>query len=138
MNGLARACRVALPIAVALAVLAARDVAAQLPVPGAPCSAHGTGVVRLQLVDPKGNVPTARANAVIVALRCGAVVDSKGIAELRGVPEGRYVVQVRVIGFPPESVAVAVSPGETVRATVHLHKAATTGTDARPRPAPEH
>lgn len=138
MNSLAKACRAALPMAVALALLAARDLAAQLPVPGAPCSAHGTGVVRLQLVDPRGEVPTARANAVIVALRCGALVDSNGVAQLRGVPEGRHVVQVRAIGFPPESVTVAVSPGETARATVQLHKAATIPADARPRPAPEH
>src|SRR5262249_46202147 len=135
MPGFARTCCAALPMFVGF-ILAAADLAAQLPVPGAPCSPHGTAVVRLRLVDPRGQVPEAPANAVIVALRCGAMVDSLGIAELRALPEGRHLVQVRAVGFPPESVAVAVTPGDTVRATVQLRPAAAVRADAPAAPGP--
>ena len=138
MHRLARAWCTALSMSVAVTGLAAADLAAQAPVPGAPCSAHGTAVVRLRLLDPRGRVPAAPANAVIVALRCVAMVDSTGVAELRGLPAGRHMVQVRVVGFPPESVGVAVAPGETVRATVQLHPAAAVQADAPPAPAPQH
>jgi hypothetical protein len=116
----------------ALSILAAARLAAQLPVPGAPCSAHGTGVLRIQVVDPRGQVPAAHANAVIVALRCGAMMDSLWIAELRGVPEGRHLVQVRVVGFPPESVRVAVASGDTVRAPVRLRPAVAVRAESPP------
>lgn len=138
VHGLSKVCCVAVLMSVAPIVLAARALVAQLPVPGAPCSAHGTGVIRLQLLDPRGRVPTARANAVIVALRCGAMVDSTGVVELRGLPDGRHMVQVRALGFPPESVAVAVATGEAARATVQLHKVGAIRTAAPPGPAPPH
>lgn len=138
MHRLARGCGAALLMSVALTVVAAAAGAAQAPVPGAPCSAHGTAVVRLRLVDPQGRVLRVRANAVIIALRCGMMVDSNGVAELRGVPEGRYMVQVRAVGFPPESVEVAVAPGAAVHATVQLHPVAALRANAPPPPAPQH
>jgi len=48
------------------------------------------------------------------------------------------MVLVRAVGFPPESVAVAVAPGAMVRATVQLRKAATVRADAPPASAPRY
>jgi hypothetical protein len=75
-------------------------------------------------------------NAVIMALRCGAMVGSNGVTELRALPAGRHMLQVRAVGFPPESVEVAAAQGETVRMTVQLRKAAAVPADTLPPATP--
>ena len=84
------------------------------------CSQHGGAVIRIRLVDPTGRAVAVPANAVIVALRCGAQTRPDGTAELVAVPAGRHVVQVRALGFPPDSLEVVTGTADTVRATAHM------------------
>ena len=75
-------------------------------------------MIRVQLLDRHGRPPTVAGNAVIVALSCGGVMRPDGIAELTAVPAGHHVVQVRALGFPPDSLEVTTGTVDTVRMTV--------------------
>ena len=85
-----------------------------------PCSPQGGSLVRVQLLDPEGHPPTVAANAVIVPLHCGAVMRPDGIADIPAVPAGDHMIQVRAIGFPPDSVPITIGTADTVRVTAHL------------------
>jgi hypothetical protein len=88
--------------------------------PTARCSAQGASVIRVRLLDPAGHRLTVPANAVIVPLHCGAVVDPQGIAELVAVPPGPHVVRVAALGCSPDSVTVSPAGADTVRAEVRF------------------
>ncbi len=90
--------------------------------PTARCSAQGASVIRIRLLDPAGRRLTVPANAVIVSLHCGAVVDPQGIAELVAVPPGPHVVRVAALGCSPDSVTVSPGGADTVLAEVRLRK----------------
>ena len=110
-----------LRLAVLLAsAVAARPAAAYWQAPTSRCSTQGGSVIRLHLVDPVGRSLGVNANAVIVALRCGAVMGPGGMAELVAVPAGHHIVQVRALGYPPDSVQVTTRAADTILMTVRL------------------
>lgn len=84
------------------------------------CSREGHSVVRVRMLDANDQVLSVKANAVIVALRCGGVMRADGIVELRAVPSGRHLIQVRALGFPGDSVQVTSGAADTVLVTVHM------------------
>jgi hypothetical protein len=43
-----------------------------------------------------------------------------GRADLPAVPPGDHMIQVRAIGFPPDSIQVTIGTADTVRVTAHL------------------
>jgi len=98
----------------------AHGCAAHAQQPTERCSQHGRAVIRVRLVDPTGRAIAVPANAVIVALRCAAQTGPDGTAELVAVPAGRHVVQVRALGFPPDSLEVVTGTADTVRTTAHM------------------
>jgi hypothetical protein len=100
----------------------ARPAAAYGQAPTSRCSTQGGSVIRVHLVDPEGRPLGVTANAVIVALHCGAAMGPGDIAELVAVPAGRHVVQVRALGYPPDSVQVTTRATDTILATVHLRR----------------
>lgn len=88
--------------------------------PTARCSAQGTSVIRVRLLNPAGGQLTVPANAVIVALRCGAPAGPDGIAELLAVPAGPHLVQVAALGCSPDSITVSSGTADTILTEVHL------------------
>jgi hypothetical protein len=98
----------------------AHDPPAHAQKPTARCSQDGRAVIRVRLLDPKGRTIAVPANAVIIALRCGAQPGPDGTAELAAVPAGRHVVQVRALGLPPDSLEVMTGAADTVHVTAHM------------------
>ena len=88
--------------------------------PTSRCSQNGRAVIRLNIRDQAGHVPSVNANVAIVTLRCGALMQANGTAELTAVPAGHHLVQVRALGFPPDSIDVTTGATDTVLVTVHL------------------
>jgi len=109
---------------------AARPAAAYGQRPTQRCSSQGGSVIRIHLVDPEGRPLAVAANAVIVALRCGGAMGPGGIAELVAVPAGHHVVQVRALGYPPDSLQVTTRAADTVLATLRLRRGYTVRYDS--------
>jgi TonB-linked SusC/RagA family outer membrane protein len=83
------------------------------------------GTVRGRVTDRATSGPVAGAQVMVVGTRLGAIADDQGRYVITQVPAGNQTIQVRLIGFAPESRQVAVTDGGDVTADFALTKAAT-------------
>jgi iron complex outermembrane receptor protein len=72
------------------------------------------GTIRGRVADAQG-APLARAAVSVDAIGARATTDEQGSYEIRGVPAGTYSVRVRLLGYVPQSVQVAVSATQPTR-----------------------
>jgi iron complex outermembrane receptor protein len=72
------------------------------------------GTIRGRVADAQG-APLARASVSVDAIGARATTDEQGSYEIRGVSAGTYSVRVRLLGYVPQSVQVAVSATQPTR-----------------------
>jgi len=72
------------------------------------------GTIRGRVADAQG-APLARASVSVDAIGARTTTDEQGSYELRGVSAGTYTVRVRLLGYVPQSVQVAVSGTQPTR-----------------------
>ena len=90
-----------------------------------PATSFAQGVIVGTVTDDKGR-PAAGATVRLNASLFGGVVDSSGHYRVPAIVPGTYLVRVRKLGFAPDSGAVIVSAGATVRHDVRLLPSART------------
>ena len=85
---------------------------------GRPLAGQG-GIVSGRVLDSTG-APLPRALVSIEAIGARATTDEQGRYELRGVPAGTYSLRVRLLGYVPQLLRVAVGEGQTAQQDVTL------------------
>lgn len=85
-----------------------------------PPATRAQGVIRGSVTDTMGRAATG-AIVQLVGTRRGAMVDSAGQYQLRGLSAGTYTVRVSALGFAVDSAAIIVGEGATVVHDVRLH-----------------
>ena len=89
-----------------------------------PAASFAQGTIVGTITDDRGR-PAAGAIIRLRGTMFGGIVDSSGNYRVPGIAPGTYLVRVRKLGFSPDSGAVIVSNGATVRHDVRLHPSAT-------------
>jgi len=64
-----------------------------------------------QVTDEK-NAPAADVQVVVPALQTGAKTDNAGAYKIDNLPAGSYVVEIRRVGYPPETRQADMSKGD--------------------------
>src|SRR4051794_30839976 len=82
-----------------------------------------SGSIRGSVADSSGS-PLANASITVEGSSVRTTSGSQGDYELQGVPAGRQVVRVRLIGYLAASSSVTVPAGSTVRQDFTLGRSA--------------
>jgi len=81
--------------------------------PASPLLAQNqTGTITGKVSDERGT-PLASAQVLVGAMGSGAVTNASGVYTLTGVPAGRPIVLVRLIGYRAQTDSVSVTAGQT-------------------------
>lgn len=87
---------------------------------GADVAQAQEGAVAGQVVRASNGQPVSGAQVIVQGTNLGTLTDDQGSYRLTGVPAGRQVIQIRVIGFQRVSRAVQVQAGQAVTADFEL------------------
>lgn len=102
----------------AVLMIAAMLLASRLP-------AQATGTLAGRVVDDRSEHPLSGVEVSIAALTRSTVTDSLGKFVLREVATGRYLVQLRKIGFQPLSASISITGPDGPEQTLRLVAGAT-------------
>ncbi|HEY2806429.1 MAG TPA: carboxypeptidase-like regulatory domain-containing protein [Gemmatimonadales bacterium] len=95
-------------------------VLAALAIFSAPAAAQQNGAVTGALVDRLTRRPVEGARVNILGTALGTSSDTAGRFDVRGVPAGVRVIQVRAIGYVVSSWVVDLGEGQTIQQTFEL------------------
>ncbi|MCC6772351.1 MAG: carboxypeptidase regulatory-like domain-containing protein [Gemmatimonadaceae bacterium] len=85
-----------------------------------PLASQSTGTLAGRVVDDRTEQPIAGVEVTVAALSRSTVTDSLGAFILGDVATGRYLVQLRKLGFQPISASIAVTGANAPRQTLRL------------------
>jgi len=82
------------------------------------------GTILGRVLDHATMKPLPGANVVVKDTRYGAPADSSGYFEIRGVPPGTYVIEIRYVGYKTRYRVITVQESDAVELKVELEQEA--------------
>lgn len=83
--------------------------------------AQNSGTINGTITDKKNN-PIVGATILLERTTFGAVTDEAGVFSITNIPQGRYTLAVRAIGYQPDTWEVTVENGQTSTLIESLHE----------------
>ena len=82
-------------------------------------TAQDTGVISGKVTGPEGK-PQEGVHLFLAQTGYGASSEIDGFYEIRGIPEGNYLLSISKIGYKEQQISVSVVAGETTTMDIAL------------------